>query len=255
MHPVIGSLIKLAFNYGKEDASIEELLKEFIEREHIDGVSPEMFSSDWNEAQDEEEDKEYDDGEEADVEDSVFDEYEFTMIDEASKVYAWFQNNNPQYYFLNGYAASSKSIFPICYSAFVKGSDRAAETVKLFNTVDEYIEQITDDEVTVYESELSAHRLIVDSIEYKSNEYDQSLYSAVELKETVCQGYANLFTVLMNGIGVDTLTCYSPVHAWNAIYLEPVFDPDGLSAEWFGVDCTWDDQDYGIIYKYFMTGI
>ena len=164
--------------------------------------------------------------------------------DEASKVYVWFQNNNPQYYFLNGYATSSKSIFPICYPAFVKGSDRAAETVKLFNTIDEYIEQITDDEVTVYESELSAHRLIVDSIEYKSNEYDQSLYSAVELKETVCQGYANLFTVLMNGIGVDTLTCYSPVHAWNAIYLEPVFDPDGLSAEWFGVDCTWDDS-YG----------
>lgn len=87
LHPVIGSLIKLAFNYGKDDASIEELLKEFIEREHIDGVSPEMFSSDWNEAQDEEEDKEYDDGEEADVEDSVFDEYEFTMIDESSKVY------------------------------------------------------------------------------------------------------------------------------------------------------------------------
>ena len=28
-----------------------------------------------------------------------------------------------------------------------------------------------------------------------------------------------------------------------------------LAAAWYKVDCTWDDQDYGIIYKYFMTGI
>ena len=94
LHPVIGSLINLAFSYGTEGLSIEELLKLFIENEGVEGVDACMFSNEWHEAENDEEDVEYEDDEDADLEeDSIFNEYEFTLIDESSSVYGMSVND------------------------------------------------------------------------------------------------------------------------------------------------------------------
>jgi hypothetical protein len=87
LHPVIGSLLKLAFTYGTEEESIDKLLEMFIRNEHVEGVTANMFSNDWHEVEEDEEDVEYEDGDEDVDPDDVFNDYEFTLLDESSNVY------------------------------------------------------------------------------------------------------------------------------------------------------------------------
>lgn len=84
LHPVIGTLIKDCFNNGNEDATIEELLGEFIKNEGLEGITKEMFTAEYLE-KDVEDDVEYEDDE--DEEGDIFDEHEFTVIDESNDIY------------------------------------------------------------------------------------------------------------------------------------------------------------------------
>ncbi|MDD3794421.1 MAG: transglutaminase domain-containing protein [Lachnospiraceae bacterium] len=68
----------------------------------------------------------------------------------------------------------------------------------------------------------------------------------------VCEGYAKAYKVLCNALGIPCVLIGGYVtngnslegHMWNGIYLG-----DG----WYLVDVTWDDEDYGIDYSYFLV--
>ena len=66
---------------------------------------------------------------------------------------------------------------------------------------------------------------------------NQSAYSAIVNRETVCAGYARGFQFLMQQYGIP---CYLVVgyagepHAWNIVYLD---------GSYYNVDVTWDDTD------------
>lgn len=88
----------------------------------------------------------------------------------------------------------------------------------------------------------------------KNNKY-QTVHSAlVDGKVTVCAGYAKAFKVLcdsynipcilVSGMGINS-TGGTESHMWNYVQLD---------GSWYAVDCTWDDQESGIKYDYFLSG-
>jgi transglutaminase-like putative cysteine protease len=113
------------------------------------------------------------------------------------------------------------------------------------------------------ERELYVHDYICKNTVYdETAPYNQSAYSAIVLRKSVCAGYARAFQYLMNRAGI---TCYyvtgrtegingqplnvtgeSGSHSWNMILIE---------GEYYNVDCLWDDtasETYGSsIYPFF----
>lgn len=164
--------------------------------------------------------------------------------DEAYTVAFWFRANNPQYYFIDSYIYSKKSSYggsveeKISLKVFdfaADGGERAKITDSLFNIVDEWLYSVTDDEVTTYQKELAINNLICNELDYDFNSaYNQSVYSAVMNKSTVCAGYSAAFSMLCNAAGIDCLTVSSSNHAWNVVKTD-----DG---KWYAVDATWNDS-------------
>lgn len=96
---------------------------------------------------------------------------------------------------------------------------------------------------TAYEKEKYIHDLLISQITYDENApNNQSAYSAIVNKKTVCAGYAKAFQLLLTKLNIP---CYYVVgfakeaHAWNIVKL------DG----YYNVDLTWDDAKDQ--YKYF----
>lgn len=153
---------------------------------------------------------------------------------DAIDVARYFLYNNPQYYFLKAhFLSSSTAVYIGCYDAFVHGSDRAEATNRVFDVIDQWIVSINDDEITAYDKLLSAHNLLCNELDYVNGDFDQSIYSAAVQKETVCAGYAEALSLMLNASGVSSTTVVSDSHAWNCVQLD-----DGI---YYGVDSTWDD--------------
>ena len=154
--------------------------------------------------------------------------------DDAFYVAEWFLYNNPQYYFMKpSFLITASSLYPSVHDIFYDGDYRANVTNTMFATLDSWIAQISDTEVTAYEKELAAHTLLCENLTYVKGNYDQSIYSAIMERQTVCAGYSQTMTAMLNYVGVPTCTIFSTNHAWNKVLLD-----DGL---YYAVDVTWDD--------------
>ena len=155
--------------------------------------------------------------------------------DEATMVARWFLNNNAQYYFYNREILySNQDVYIVCYDDMADGEKRAEITNQMFTTIDSWLTTINDGNKTTYQKIETANDLICDEVDYDFNDYDQSLYSPVILKTTVCAGYSRLMSVLMNGSGVPTSVLTGNNHAWNTVRFG-----DG---KYYGVDVTWNDS-------------
>lgn len=160
----------------------------------------------------------------------------------ATTIACWFRFSNPQYYFLRNMTMSNSSSIYLCLYSFAEdGNKRMEITEKVFDVVDKWVASVTDDEVTTYQKELSAYKLVCETLEYVHGDYDQSLYSSAIQNKTVCAGYAHAFSIIMNAAGIDTVVALSNSHAWNVITLD-----NGKS---YAVDATWDDGNKK--YKFF----
>ncbi len=153
---------------------------------------------------------------------------------QAFYVAQWFLYNNPQYYFLKPtFLTTSSAIYIACHDVAVDGDERANITNEIFDTVDYIVSEVQASSSNPYEMEKCIHDIVCGNLNYQSGQYDQSIYSALILGDTVCAGYAGTMTVLNNAVGIDTITSLSKVHAWNEV---------NLDGEWYGVDSTWDDS-------------
>lgn len=87
-----------------------------------------------------------------------------------------------------------------------------------------------------YEKEKYVHDALLTNTEYDMGAgMNQSAYSALVNKESVCAGYARAYQYLLQQLGIPCYYCtgYSGGdHAWNIVQLE-----DG----YYNVDVTWDD--------------
>jgi len=98
---------------------------------------------------------------------------------------------------------------------------------------------------TNFEREKYVHDILVTTIKYdKTATMNQSAYSALINKNTICAGYARAFQYILMKLGIPTyyVVGTSTVnHAWNMVKLD-----DG----YYNVDLTWDNSDL-TRYKYF----
>lgn len=166
---------------------------------------------------------------------------------QAERVYELFVYGNPQYYFIKQYFllgsdSNGYCVYMECYPAFADGDTRANVTNQMFNTVDSWVASVTDDEVTDLQKEKSAHDLICNQLQYVTGKYDQSAYSAIVQKKTVCAGYSEALAMVLNAAGVDTVVALSSMHAWNKVKIDGVY---------YAVDSTWADQGLYIMYDWF----
>ena len=116
---------------------------------------------------------------------------------------------------------------------------------KIFNTEVNRIIKNAKKYKTNYEREKYVHDVLVTSIKYdKTATMNQSAYSALINKNTICAGYARAFQYILMKLGIPTyyVVGTSTVnHAWNMVKLD-----DG----YYNVDLTWDNSDL-TRYKYF----
>lgn len=174
--------------------------------------------------------------------------------DRAMTVVQIFQMENPQFYFISnsvgtGYFWEQDPTIALgCYPEFEDGATRAFYTAQLKSTVNAMMNQINA-QPTVLAREKKAHDIIVSKVDYDHYYYDpylslsrwnQSCASVFFEDYTVCAGYAEAFTLLCNGAGMNTISVTSSDHEWNQIQ---------LYGKWYVVDCTWDD-DYGSYWGY-----
>ncbi len=74
---------------------------------------------------------------------------------------------------------------------------------------------------------------------------------AQKAEGVVCEGYARAFKMLCDRAGIPCAlingTGKGGAHMWNAVQME--------DRNWYGVDVTWDDQDWGTLDTYFLKPV
>ncbi len=172
-------------------------------------------------------------------------DYDNLTTAEVKNIVMIFGYAHPEYYF-NGTSylvSTDKKVYLCCFDAFYKGSTRAAATNAFFNKIDNMIASITSGSKNYLDVEKAAHDLLCNNITYQSNDYDQSIYSAVMLNQSVCAGYSLAMELLMNAVGIPSIVMTSSSHAWNKVNLG--------NGQWYCVDVTWDDRTTYISYELF----
>lgn len=93
-----------------------------------------------------------------------------------------------------------------------------------------------------YEKVKYISEYLIDTVEYKANNHDQNIYSALVMGETVCAGYTKGLQYLLENVDVE---CYSVDgipknqeeevgHTWNIV---------NCDGNYYYVDVTWADTD------------
>ena len=171
--------------------------------------------------------------------------------------YSAFRYSNPQFYFLkSALGDDGKCIYPMVYDAFASESERKKATAELKAALSEY-ETEAAAKKSDYEKVKAIHDKICKDISYnydafnhtvsEEQSFSQSAYSALIKKSTVCAGYAEVFAMVCNKLGIDAIVESGKDHAWNRVALDDI---------WYLIDCTWDDLDnkneHELYYKYFL---
>lgn len=96
-----------------------------------------------------------------------------------------------------------------------------------------------------YDLEVYVHNALLDKVMYDARApINQSAYSALVNKRTVCAGYARAYQYILQQLEIPCYYCTGYAgenHAWNIVMIE-----DGF----YNVDTTWDDTDPNT-YDYF----
>ncbi len=109
-----------------------------------------------------------------------------------------------------------------------------------------------------FERELYLHDALLANCEYADRELDSenagegeypliyTAYGALVNGRAVCEGYAGAMRLLLRGAGIPVRKVSGrsegELHAWNAVQ---------LGGEWYHLDPTWNDTEYGTVYQYF----
>jgi len=169
-----------------------------------------------------------------------------------------FKYSNPQYFFLSNAVSYYPGRYKVslkAYSSMTGGSARAACKQNFEDGISILKAEIDEETLTTEEDIVKAiHDVICNNVVYnqdsvdnghvnEESEYTQSAYSTFVFNYTVCAGYSMGFALLCNDYGIDCMSVTAPGHAYDKV---KVYD------SWYNIDTTWDDQSWGISYRYYL---
>lgn len=164
-------------------------------------------------------------------------DYHDMTMEEYGRVQKVWLETEAQYFFIHGYGGdfsttgtARMSVLPEYYD----GKARQTARKKFEANIIKFTKQARKGH-TQADKEKIIHDILVRRLKYGDSEdsfLDQTSASSLIGNETVCAGYAAAFSVLMNGIGVPTITLTDFSHAWNKVK---------LGKKWYLVDVTYDD--------------
>ena len=170
------------------------------------------------------------------------------QIDEVKNTFEALYNDHPELFWLNTSYSYKYTESKKCVQVILNYNDTSKDlekSTKIFNDKVNSIIKNAKKYKTNYEREKYVHDYLVKNIKYDKNAtMNQSAYSALINKKTICAGYARAFQYIMIKLEIPTyyVVGVSNVnHAWNMVLLD-----DG----YYNVDLTWDNSDLSR-YKYF----
>lgn len=156
-------------------------------------------------------------------------------------------NDHPELFWLNTTFTCKYDKNKVCaeldldYNMTQEELDKASP--EFYNTTNSILTDLAN--LGPYEKEVKLHDWLIREIDYdQSADMNQSAYSALVGKKSVCAGYARAYQYLMQRMGIPCYYCTGYAgqdHAWNIVALD-----DG----YYNVDVTWDDTPGGE-YDYF----
>ena len=186
--------------------------------------------------------------------------------------YAAFSMDHPEVYWIGGYSLSMSGSNGILTSVTITPSQRYEGAYNELNTVlsgiDAAVSTIRSTRASSsrYDTAKAIHDYISNMMVYDKDEADNGGHGEAHTIAPlfgggnrghmfVCEGYANSFKLLCDKFGVPAVHVKGYAyqnnvnlggHSWNYVKMN--------NGQWYGVDCTWDDQDSRIFYTYFLIG-
>ena len=139
------------------------------------------------------------------------------------------------------------------YGTDIPGDNERA--LRIYDVVDGFIDRYITDGMTDFDKEIAVHDFIVENCVYgypDNNDDSYKAYGALVMHQSVCDGYAEAFFIIMSCLGVkcDIVVGSTDegLHAWNQIE---------LGGAWYNVDLTWDDSlpDMGSYLKHTYVNV
>lgn len=169
-------------------------------------------------------------------------------IQQLKKVFEAIYNDHPELFWLDTNYSYKYNTINKCIQItlnYNETKDNIEYSKKIFNeTVDKIINDANKLD-SDYEKEKYVHDYILKNVKYDKNaKMNQSAYSALINKRSICAGLSRAFQLIMIKLNIPTYYCVgvsSVNHAWNIVKLD-----DG----YYNVDLTWNNSDI-TEYKYF----
>lgn len=141
---------------------------------------------------------------------------------------------------------------------YIEGTDIPEDNIRakqIYEVIDSFMNDNISDGMSDLDKEIAVHDYIVENCVYgypDNNDDAYTAYGALVLHQSVCDGYAEAFFIIMSCLGVkcDIVvgSTEEGLHAWNQIE---------LGGEWYNVDLTWDDSlpDMGSYLKHTYVNV
>ena len=195
------------------------------------------------------------------VDDSTMNE----LRDVVLSAFAAFTTDHPEVYWISGYGFSIDGSGGFLTGVALQASERYTGAYNQLATVTNGISNAVNaidslrESSSRYDTAKAIHDYICDNMEYDYTAASNSNYGEAHCiaplfgggrrgKQFVCEGYANSFKLLCDRFNVPAVHVKGNAggpHSWNYVQMD-----DNC---WYGVDCTWDDDDT-VGYTYFAIG-
>lgn len=117
-----------------------------------------------------------------------------------------------------------------------------ADILLVNNKIDEIMDSIISDDMSVYDKILVFHDYIVNNTVYDNSvninnqmNSDTNSNNALGLlyeNKAICSGYSDTMAIFLSRLGLNNYRISSDLHIWNLVFFEN---------EWKHIDITWDD--------------
>ena len=172
-------------------------------------------------------------------------------MEEAVQVWMSYKHDHPLYYWIDTQLLYGEGFLTILTTdEYDTAAERGVINARLDQQIQAYLDMVAGED-SAYQIALAFHDAIIQTVDYartSTGEPENALWAhsvvgVLDGTGAVCEGYAQMFQLLLNAAGVENIFVVGgagpdvsnlEAHAWNMVKLE-----DGA---WYWCDLTWDDM-------------